>query len=228
MNDANILIISVLAIVILYVIFKCSKKDKFVRFGGPPFTSSCEFQPACLWDTARWVQLSNGMEGVCTLNGLACPSFSQDHDRIRTMGLSPTMVDDEYMRKLYSESPRRGNIVSKHFESYDYNPTSYQDSSGDYSEGFDGPDRPVLSGMYKQPLSFEEAFTQRVNDDSELRSELFSLPDSDVIGSPFGDVLAEGFNLYDNDLKHISESRYQESQSGINKLALGSYPTTTN
>ena len=81
---------------------KCSGTDSegYNRFSGLPYVSMCEFQPACLWDTARWVQLSNGMEGVCTLHGIACPAFSNDNDRSRNMGFSPTMVSDRYMAEL--------------------------------------------------------------------------------------------------------------------------------
>jgi hypothetical protein len=98
-------------------------------------------------------------------------------------------------------------------ESYDYNPTSYQDNGGDYSEGFSNPLRklPSLSRRrntksstskenYEDPLEFEEAF----------------------------DFLTEGFNLYENDRSHISGHLYDESQSGVTRLALGGYPTTTN
>ncbi|MDX1471587.1 MAG: hypothetical protein R3213_08840, partial [Flavobacteriaceae bacterium] len=60
----------------------------------------CEFQPACLWDTGRWVQLSNGMEGICTLHGIACPAFSKNHDRSRDLGMSPTMTGNRYMKEL--------------------------------------------------------------------------------------------------------------------------------
>lgn len=66
----------------------------------------CEFKPECLWDTARWVQLSNGMEGVCTLHGIACPAFSKDHDHARNTGLTPNMVDERYMNELALQDVR--------------------------------------------------------------------------------------------------------------------------
>lgn len=43
--------------------------------------NGCEFQEPCLWDTARWITLSDGTEGVCTLNGKACPAFSKDQTK---------------------------------------------------------------------------------------------------------------------------------------------------
>lgn len=103
----------VLFLVGLYLItscsFKCSsqQKDGYMRFSAPGYKSSCEFQPACLWDTARWVRMNNGMSGVCLLHGIACPSFSMDHDRVRTMGLSPTMVSDNYMARLRARMEER-------------------------------------------------------------------------------------------------------------------------
>ena len=106
MKPDVLLLCAILFLVVMYLLtsctLKCSEKtlDSFTRFDGPPYTSSCEFQPACLWDTARWVQLSNGMSGVCTLHGIACPAFSKDHDRVRNMGLSPTTVSDNYMQRL--------------------------------------------------------------------------------------------------------------------------------
>ena len=99
-QSLNMLFIAYLVAIILLIIFcsmnKKKKTDGYLRVGSPPLAYSCEFQPACLWDTARWVQLSNGMQGVCTLHGIACPSFSTDHDRNRFKSKSPTMVSSEH------------------------------------------------------------------------------------------------------------------------------------
>nr|QBK86602.1 MAG: hypothetical protein LCMAC102_03970 [Marseillevirus LCMAC102] len=97
-NQGTLLLCVVIFLVILFFISSsCSSDEKYAnRFGGLAYRDECEFQPACLWDTARWVQLSNGMEGVCTLHGKACPAFSKDHDRARYVGKSPDMVDDIY------------------------------------------------------------------------------------------------------------------------------------
>lgn len=89
--------------IILFVVFirSCSTpSEPYLKDGGIPYVDGCEFQPACLYDTARWVSLSNGQEGVCTLHGLACPAFSKDHNRARNMGLSPAMVGDRVMKEL--------------------------------------------------------------------------------------------------------------------------------
>jgi len=106
-NPGVLLLCGVIFLVLLYLVSSCSMKcsgtdssENYIRYGGLPYVSMCEIQPACLWDTARWVQLSNGMEGVCTLHGIACPAFSKDHDRARNMGLSPSMVSDRYMAEL--------------------------------------------------------------------------------------------------------------------------------
>ena len=100
-DPIGILLCGVIFLVLLFLISSCSMKcskenssEGYNRFDDLPYVNMCEFQPACLWDTARWVQLSNGMEGVCTLHGIACPAFSKDHDRSRNMGLSPDMVSN--------------------------------------------------------------------------------------------------------------------------------------
>ncbi len=105
-NQGALLLCVVIFLVVLFFISSCSlscnsKGEGYAnRFGGLAYRDECEFQPACLWDTARWVQLSNGMEGVCTLHGKACPAFSKDHDRARYVGKSPDMVDDIYNAKV--------------------------------------------------------------------------------------------------------------------------------
>ena len=110
--QASIIILSILIIFVLLYAFsgscsmKCSESEKY-RYGGGGYTNQCEFQPACLWDTARWVTLSNGQQGVCTLHGKACPAFSMDHSRNMWAGLSPTMADDIYSRELVLKGQER-------------------------------------------------------------------------------------------------------------------------
>lgn len=107
MNNNTVVAIGLLVIVVIGVILYRNYREKYGgRFSGPAYYNACEFQPACLWDTARWVRLSNGEEGVCTLHGMACPAFSKDHDRGRRMGLSPDMVDDMYMRRVTQKEYR--------------------------------------------------------------------------------------------------------------------------
>lgn len=91
------IILLICVVVVLIIWTSCKRSEKYAnRFSGPAYINECEFNPACLWDIARTVQLSNGMEGVCTLNGVACPAFSKNHDRARWAGKSPTMVDAIY------------------------------------------------------------------------------------------------------------------------------------
>lgn len=100
-SPSTIILCVLLFLVIVYLLSgKCNKKcsmDGYTRYGGLPYSESCEFQPGCLWDAARTIQLSNGMSGVCTLHGIACPSFSTDHDRERTMGLTSIIESDNYI-----------------------------------------------------------------------------------------------------------------------------------
>lgn len=48
-------------------------------YNAPDGMGACEFSEACLGNVARWAQMSNGMEGNCTLGGILCPAFSKDH-----------------------------------------------------------------------------------------------------------------------------------------------------
>ena len=102
-NQTLILCAIGLLIIFLFLVgnctLSCSSSEDYRRYNRLPYVRQCEFQPACLWDTARTIQLSSGQEGVCTLHGIACPSFSKDHDRARNFGLSPDMVGDMYMKR---------------------------------------------------------------------------------------------------------------------------------
>jgi hypothetical protein len=66
------ILIGILAIILIHVLFF---KENFQRFGGPSLENACEFNEECLFDNSRTIEMSNGMEGVCTTHGLACPSF---------------------------------------------------------------------------------------------------------------------------------------------------------
>jgi len=89
--------------VVAFAIYK--SREHFTRYTGVPYPNMCEFNRDCLWDTARWVQLSNGMEGVCTLHGIACPAFSKNHVEASTVGLSPDMVSERWANRLRQQHP---------------------------------------------------------------------------------------------------------------------------
>ena len=142
MKETQTLILIVVGMVILGVVLLWgTPSEKYNRFGGPPYVNMCEFQPACLWDTARWVQLSNGMEGVCTLHGLACPAFSKDHDSARNAGLSPTMVSNRYMNRIREARA-------------DASASSASTSS---AEGYSSPESIYQGGKYTSPGQYNEA-----------------------------------------------------------------------
>jgi hypothetical protein len=57
-------------------------------YNAPDGMGACEFSEACLGNVARWAQMSNGMEGTCTLGGILCPAFSKDHyDEMKRLGI---------------------------------------------------------------------------------------------------------------------------------------------
>lgn len=84
-------IIFVLTLIIILVLIGALVKKKGVGEGYMPYShlrspynapdgmGACEFSEACLGNVARWAQMSNGMEGNCTLGGILCPAFSKDH-----------------------------------------------------------------------------------------------------------------------------------------------------
>ncbi len=100
-----------LGLLAAFVIWMVStpRNEGFNRYVTPPYPNMCEFNEECMWDTARTVQLSNGMEGVCTLHGIACPSFSKDNVSSRNFELSPTMVDNDYYRSIIKQNPFIGS-----------------------------------------------------------------------------------------------------------------------
>ena len=101
-NNQLVIFILIIAVVVVLVYafgrckVRCANFPEKYRYDGGIYKNECEFNEACLWDTARWVQLSDGREGVCTLHGKACPAFSKDHTRSAWYGMSPDMVGDVY------------------------------------------------------------------------------------------------------------------------------------
>ena len=61
-------------------------------YRGGGYYNAFELNEGCKWDTARTCTMSDGSFGNCTLHGLCGPSFSTDHSRNLTAGLSPSMV----------------------------------------------------------------------------------------------------------------------------------------
>lgn len=100
------LMLFVLAIAMWYA---NPKHENFNRYTTLPYPNMCEYNEECAWDVARTVQMSNGMEGNCTLHGIACPSFSKDNVSSRNFGLSPTMVDNDYYSSILRQNPFIGS-----------------------------------------------------------------------------------------------------------------------
>lgn len=90
--------IVVLVVVILVVLVVQSNNEKFRRLGGPSLAYSCEFRKECLEDNTRSIALTSGIEGVCTMHGLACPSFLLD----QTPGNNLPITPEEYLEMLQS------------------------------------------------------------------------------------------------------------------------------
>lgn len=100
LSALTIVLSIVLAVLLIFLVSgpTANSKDDFLRFTKYPLRSYCELSEPCLWDSARQVTLSNGMEGVCTSHGIACPSFSKDHDRSMVTGMTPDMVSSLYQQ----------------------------------------------------------------------------------------------------------------------------------
>lgn len=84
-------------VAVLIWIFVSSKED-FQRFGGPSLANACEFNRECLYDNARTIGMSNGMEGVCTTHGLACPSFMLSQNQY--LGNDRPLSPEEYQQLI--------------------------------------------------------------------------------------------------------------------------------
>ena len=140
-------------------------KENFTRYTGIPYPNMCEFNEDCMWDTARWVQLSNGMEGVCTLHGIACPAFSKDHEYARTRGLSPDMVDEKWAQKIRMDNPFIGDEPNSMLSNvWGINPpliNHYQDGRFKASDIYYGsglaPEVKVLPSIKKEDYSGDTA-----------------------------------------------------------------------
>lgn len=73
------IVLIILIICILFILISKNDQDKFIY---QPYPKSCEFKPECLGNIAKVVPLSNNRPGVCTLHGLACPSFMNYENNI--------------------------------------------------------------------------------------------------------------------------------------------------
>jgi len=94
----NILLIGFF-IIALVILSQSIFKESFSRFGGN-LSNACEFNHECLWDNARTIGLSNGMEGVCTTHGLACPSFMLTQNQY--FGNNSSITPEEYKQFISS------------------------------------------------------------------------------------------------------------------------------
>jgi hypothetical protein len=92
----NIVIIGFF-IIALVILFQSIFKESFSRFGDN-LSNACEFNRECLFDNARTIGLSNGMEGVCTTHGLACPSFMLSQNQY--FGNDSSITPEEYKQFL--------------------------------------------------------------------------------------------------------------------------------
>lgn len=69
------ILLILLIIIIIFVLYLIISKDNQDDFVYQPYPKSCEFRPECLGNIAKVIPMSNNKPGVCTLHGLACPSF---------------------------------------------------------------------------------------------------------------------------------------------------------
>jgi hypothetical protein len=104
--SALTIVLSIVLAVLLIFLISGPEKDTFLKFNKYPLRSYCELSEPCLWDSSRQVTLSNGMEGVCTSHGIACPSFSKDHNKTNFAGLTPDMVSSLYQQIHDAERDR--------------------------------------------------------------------------------------------------------------------------
>ena len=97
MKNFTTIALIVLGVVILIVGWLILQKHSSREgYSLAPNAAGCEFQEPCLWDTARWVTMNDGTQGVCTLHGMACPAFSMNHSRTKYLGRSPSAIDRDY------------------------------------------------------------------------------------------------------------------------------------
>ena len=95
MNCAIVILLAILVIILLVIVTTTNKHESFMPYAHlmQPFNSiagmqGCEFNQDCFTNNVKWTNLSNGMEGVCTQGGIACPAFSKDHyDEMKRLGL---------------------------------------------------------------------------------------------------------------------------------------------
>ena len=136
-NSITIVLCFLFVFIVIYlIVVDCPQSSSTDEYKHLPYSNSCEFKPQCLWDSARTIQLSNGMEGNCTLHGIACPSFSLDHDRKRNMGLSYITSSDNYVDR-----------TNKYNEGYNSS-SDYIISELENNPDYTGLDSSMELGMY--------------------------------------------------------------------------------
>ena len=91
------LLIVIVVVVLLFVILQ-SKNESFRRLGGPSLAYACEYREECLENNTRSIALTSGIEGVCTMHGLACPSFLLN----QTPGNNIPVTPEEYLEMIHS------------------------------------------------------------------------------------------------------------------------------
>lgn len=79
-------------------------QESFARY---PRIAACELNAACMWDASRQVTMNNGLEGVCTSHGIACPAFGKDHIRALDRGLSPVTISNIYRAIRQAEQAKK-------------------------------------------------------------------------------------------------------------------------
>lgn len=98
-HTTKILICVVVFVLLILIIRMMRDNENFQRLGGPPLAYACEFRRECLEDNNRSIALTNGMEGVCTMDGLACPSFLLDQN----LSYGDSLTPEEYHDLLLSK-----------------------------------------------------------------------------------------------------------------------------
>lgn len=90
----NIILYVVIILLFIIIVTKNMDSENFQRFGGPPLAYACEFREECLEDNTRSIALNDRIEGVCTMHGLACPSFLLDQNLTTGIPFTPKEYND--------------------------------------------------------------------------------------------------------------------------------------
>lgn len=103
MQGIVILLVALLIGLFLYAYSSCGlrcKNSEGYRFGGGGYFDQCEYNEDCAGNLGKTGPMSNGMTGVCVMNGKICPSFSTDTSRQRFYGLDPNLVENDFNKLL--------------------------------------------------------------------------------------------------------------------------------